>query len=191
MALYRADGTRITDNVNKVESWVKYDANGSNIAGLSNLIKNGQPDFSLMKTRLKVSAPNGVQVSGGRVQIKFMESDLLPMPSGPNDTPEKIRFYSEGNVTSQTGLTWNQRNMRTNIYPKEPSRMDGTYEINEKGVDGSLFKGTASFDSNGCQGANITKNGEQIGKIILIDGKLYIEDKNGVKTELKSFEALQ
>lgn len=190
MALYRADGTKIRENINKVESWVNYDSNGSNIAPLANLIKNGQPDFSLIKTRLRVSAPNGVQVSGGKVQIKFMESDLLPMPTGAGDLPQKILFHSEGNVTSQTGLTWNQRNMRTNIYPKEPGRMDGTYEINEKSPDGSLYKGTATFDSSGCKGADITKNGESIGKIILVEGKLYIEDKNGTRTELKSFDAL-
>jgi len=172
--LRSSTGAVITEDITQVSSYI--DINTGTLGPLADLASGTQPDLKKMKIKISVdmgTAPLGV--SGSNVVIKPLVA-TIPMTTGV--LPDSIVFYTTAVMTLPDGSSMNMDNVKIDIDSNNVSAMTGSFDF-AKSHEGEAYTGTGSFDSSGCKGGEIFKDGSKVADIKLENGVFHVKGVNG------------
>jgi len=172
--LRSSTGTVITEDITQVSNYINMTTGA--LGPLADLASGTQPD--LKKMNIKISVDMGtspLSVSGSSVVIKPLVA-TIPMTTG--DLPDSIVFDTTAVMALPDGSSMNMDNVKININPNSVGAMTGSFDF-AKSYEGETYTGTGNFDSSGCKGGEIFKDGSKVADIKLENGVFHVKGVNG------------
>jgi len=167
-------GALIVEDITQVSNYV--DITTGQPGPIADLASGFQMD--LKKVNIKIGVNMGttpLSVSGSSVVLQPLTA-TIPMTTGA--MPELVTFETTGVLTTPDGTTLNMENVKINMNPSTPTKMNGTYDFS-KVHEGETYTGTATFDQTGCTGADVYQAGQKVGVVKIINGEFRLQGPNG------------